>query len=94
MTVYVDQLRSTMPSRRWPHSCSCHMFADADAELHGMAAAAGLPRYWFQKHRYPHYDLTAAKRNLVIDLGARTVATRDWIRRQRATELDTKATNG
>ena len=50
MPVYVDGLRSCLPSGRWNWAWSCHMFARPDNvdALHDLAAKIGLKREWFQ----------------------------------------------
>jgi hypothetical protein len=66
VTVYVDN--AVIPSRGvlWAHLLG----TDLD-ELHALAAAIGLRRAWFQDHgRWPHYDVTTAKREEAIAAGA------------------------
>ena len=71
MSVYVDQLRPCLPNRRWRHRQSCHLTADSVAELHEFACSIGLRRRWFQDRvDFPHYDLTAGKRNAALAFGA------------------------
>ena len=71
MSVYVDPLFNTPKMRNWPYKRACHMFADTLRELHEMAGLIGLSRSWFQaRHDFPHYDLTAWKRNQAIERGA------------------------
>jgi len=73
MSVYVDPLfQTTRPGRgSWPYSQSCHLYADTSEELHEFAARLQLQKAWFQdKPRFPHYDLTAGKRERAIRLGA------------------------
>lgn len=84
MTVYVDALVV------WPNAWgpfkggSCHMFADADEELHELAARIGMKRSWFQNHRaLPHYDLTPAKRLLAIAAGAVERSAREHMLKRR-----------
>jgi hypothetical protein len=70
MSVYVDDLFPTQPKANWPYARACHMFGDV-AELHEMAGLIGLSRNWFQaKPAFPHYDLTAYKRQQAIARGA------------------------
>ena len=60
LTVYVDdwRQRATVRDRtdRWSH-----LLADDPEELHAMAAALGIPRRGYQRHRRStalnHYDL-------------------------------------
>lgn len=78
MTVYVDALMSSAPYRRpsnnpWPYPTFCHLWADSFDELEAFARRLGLKRAWLQHRetepRY-HYDLTEAKRNHALGLGA------------------------
>jgi hypothetical protein len=65
--VYVDKLRDW----GWRLGPSAHLIADTNEELHAFAKRLGLNRAWFQpKASGPHYDLTAAKRALAVELGA------------------------
>lgn len=79
MTVYVDKLFVAIPKGKaktygklW-----CHMFSDGnEGELHEIAQRIKLKKEYFQKHRIAnHYDLTPAKRQLAIALGAVEVST-------------------
>lgn len=72
MTVYVDPLMPCITSRRWPWGEACHLFSPDWAELHAFAARLGLVHSWFQNRRgkLPHYDLTAAKRQQALAMGA------------------------
>lgn len=74
MAVYVDPLMEVTPNARWKWRWSCHLLADSEPELHAFAARLGLKRSWFQKKSAPHYDLTANKRALAVQLGAKEVA--------------------
>jgi len=66
MTVYVDN--SFLPYGRMK---MCHMAANTEAELHVMADRIGLRRRWFQdRGRYPHYDVSMCKRALAVHYGA------------------------
>lgn len=78
MSVMVDELVV------WPHArhnCfkkgSAHLTADTLDELHAFAAKLGLKRSWFQNHPLaPHYDLSPAKRELALKLGAEFITAR------------------
>lgn len=70
MAVYVDELRTVEPSRKWRYREACHLLADTLEELHAAARGLGLKPEWFQVGRVPHYDVTARKRALAIVLGA------------------------
>jgi hypothetical protein len=71
MSVYVDPLREVHPKANWPYRRACHLFADTAEELHEMAGLIGLSRSWFQSRPgFPHYDLTAYKRQQAGARGA------------------------
>jgi len=88
VTVYVDPVRyydrSMIGSARARRAGNywCHMMADSLEELHALAGKLQLRRDWFQNGKYPHYDLTANKREAALRLGAIPIAAREWIRRQ------------
>lgn len=66
MTVYVDAEGIRWRGKEW-----CHLVADSLNELHDFAARLGLQRRWFQnKGRYPHYDVTMTVRNRALRMGA------------------------
>jgi hypothetical protein len=66
VTVYVDSAVIPWRGHLWAHLLG----TDLD-ELHAFAAAIGLRRAWFQDAgRWPHYDVTAAKREDAIAAGA------------------------
>ena len=84
MSVYVDTLIHHDPSRMdaatrragAPHGHRwCHLFCDPGEEekLHGLAAAIGMKRAWFQappKASHPHYDLPPPRRAAALKTGA------------------------
>jgi len=71
MAVYVDRLMNHGWVLRGRNVPNCHMFADSIEELHAMAETIGMKRSWFQdKPRFPHYDLTASRRESAIAHGA------------------------
>lgn len=74
MAVYVDQLFDTtgLAAKGWPYKQACHMYADTLEELHTMARQIGHRREWFQGQNpeFPHYDLTATRRQLALKYGA------------------------
>lgn len=77
--VYVDELRVTQRTNRWPFNRGCHMVSDDLDALHAMAAELGLLKKWFQPGKYPHYDLTQNKRRQAITLGAVETTAREWV---------------
>ena len=71
MTVFVDQMMTTVPDKNWPYNNSCHLYADDVEELHRFALSIGLRRDWFQDHNsLPHYDLTSGRRVWAVRKGA------------------------
>lgn len=68
MPVFVDNYEA--PFGRMKLS---HMMADTEEELHAMADALGLKREWFQGD---HYDISKAKRDQAISLGAKLISPR------------------
>jgi hypothetical protein len=89
MAVYVDPLRKTDRTDNWPFDSFCHLYADTDAELHKMASDLYLCKGWFQdKANFPHYDITAAKREAAIRLGAEQVKAKHAVVFRRLKKLD------
>ena len=85
MMVFVDALMFTLPNTKWRWRTGCHLLADTEDELHAMAVAIGLKREWFQSHSHlPHYDLTASKRRLALEHGAKEASRIEVVRRMRA----------
>ena len=82
MSVYVDNLFATAESRVWRYPMACHMTADSLSELHAFAADMKLKRCWF--HGGTHYDLTANKRALAVQLGAVQVDARTIVQKTKA----------
>jgi hypothetical protein len=75
--ICVDPLRHTPGGGKF--HASCHLFTDGGdvGELHEFARLIGLRRSWFQDDaKYPHYDLTAYKREQAIKNGAKQVGRR------------------
>lgn len=85
MTVYVDDMRLRARVGR-VNALWSHLTADTEEELHAFAADLGLKRSWFQKPKgidgkspakpgslkaqMWHYDVTDAKRDQAIAMGA------------------------
>lgn len=68
MAVYVDKAIFPWRGKLW-----AHLWADTEDEMHAFARKLGLLRGWFQhppKASWKHYDVTAAKRDQAIRLGA------------------------
>jgi len=77
MSVYVDSMKRTKKSVRWPYDTACHMMGDTLYELHEMAIKIGVPlRRSFQGD---HYDLTEQKRALAVQNGAKEVSSRELV---------------
>ena len=67
MTVYVDNMCAG-----FGRMVMCHMIADTDTELLGMADTIGVARRWHQHpgtHR-SHFDVCLSKRALAVTAGA------------------------
>jgi hypothetical protein len=73
MGVYVDSLKPCPRSKSWRWNHSAHLLADTEEELHAFAARIGLRREWYQPTSTPHYDLTAARRQKAVALGAEEI---------------------
>lgn len=71
MSVYVDDMRA-----KFGRLVMCHMMADSEAELHGMADRIGVARRWCQGD---HYDVCLSKRALAVGHGAVEVTQRDLV---------------
>ena len=75
MSVYVDKLFRTVPTKQWPYNYACHLLADSVGELILFAVGIlNLKASWRQKKDKPvwrtHFDLTPNKRVLAIKYGA------------------------
>lgn len=71
MSVYVDDLKPCLKSRKWPYGKACHLVADSIKELAAFSILMGLKNEWFQnKVDLPHFDLTEGMRLKAISLGA------------------------
>ncbi len=76
MAVYIDNAQ-----HKFGRMKMSHMMADTLEELHDMAQIIGLKREWFQDKRYPHYDVSKAKRREAIEHGAIPCSSKDLVRR-------------
>jgi hypothetical protein len=79
MTVYVDAMRRTHRTTKWPYTRSAHMLADSVEELHRFAAEIGLKREWFQPGSTPHYDLTDTRHARALSHGAVLISRTDLV---------------
>lgn len=69
MAVYVDQLRSCIPTESWKWMKVSHMFGDTICELTEFAESLGLRPEWIQSDP-PHFDLSPKKHFDAIRKGA------------------------
>lgn len=85
MSAYVDDAFVEGDWGKW--TGGGHLQADRTDELHAFAASLGLKRSWFQskpgRPEYDHYDLTLAKRDRAILLGAIPESIEDSTARRR-----------
>jgi hypothetical protein len=80
MAVLIDEPIWPFRGELW-----CHLVSDTSYdELHGVAAAIGIPRRGFQGD---HYDVPARMRAAAIAAGAVPVSGRELITRLRASGL-------
>jgi hypothetical protein len=96
LTVYVDDAFCSDDPATWGRwTGGGHMQADTPDELHAFAARLGLRREWFQSRpdrpERDHYDLTGARRDLAIHLGATRESIEAGIARRRAARARRKA---
>lgn len=80
MAILIDQAIWRWRGRRWAHLVSDHSYD----ELHDFALELGLRREWFQGD---HYDIPDHIRDWALVLGARSVDSRELVRRLRAAGL-------
>jgi hypothetical protein len=91
MAVYVDNLRDY----GWRHGPSCHLIGDSIDELIEFGLSIGLRREWFQPRSSPHFDLTAAGRELAVQNGAVEINQRDLVKKLREfREKDLQSNSG
>ena len=78
LSVYVDQ--PTLRQGRYNNYC--HLMTDGElTELHSFAEQLQLRRYFQNKPRFPHYDISPRKRKLALSLGATEITTEEMINR-------------
>jgi hypothetical protein len=97
MAVFVDD--AFRHGDHWGHwQGGGHMQADSLEELHEMADRLGLMRSWFQtkpgRPWHDHYDLTSARREQAIRLGAISITWREAARRNIAAREAHRARSG
>lgn len=80
MTVLVDEARWEWRGTHWAHLVSDH----STDELHAFAQALGKRRVGFQGD---HYDIDVVDRDRALAAGATAVASRELVRRLRASGL-------
>lgn len=79
MSVYVDHLKPWEAHRWWAHMCVGAN--DPLDDLHEFAQRIGLQRRWFQdKPRYPHYDVTPGMHRRALACGARELCRVEFVR--------------
>lgn len=91
MSLYVDDLRSTRRTQKWPYNFACHLMADTYDELHEFASRIGLRQEWFH---VDHYDLTAGKRWDALAKGAVPVSTRQMVKLRQAKRAEVAGMQG
>lgn len=79
--VFVDGLED----RGWRLGPNCHLLpADGTpsglSALHAVAGEVGMKPAWFQQGRWPHYDLTAKRRQAALSRGAVEIDAKAYIR--------------
>ena len=79
MAVYIDNL----VDYSWRHGPSCHLIADSLDELMNFALEMGMRAEWFQPRSSPHFDLTAAGREIAVRLGAIELTNREFVTKLR-----------
>lgn len=80
MAVYVDPLKAVRPYRAgfagWRYLYFCHLMADTEKELEGMARRLRLRKGWRDRD---HYDLTSSKRAAAVAFGAQEVTHQEMV---------------
>src|SRR3546814_4818291 len=90
MRIYVDAA-----IHRWRGKLWCHMFSPNIDDLHQFAREIGMRREWFQDPRtsskisWPHYDISAQRRQVALSLGAIAVGRHQTIAMSRRSEEHT-----
>jgi hypothetical protein len=96
VTVYVDHAFAAGDWGRW--TGGGHLQADTIDELHAFAVRLGMRREWFQSRpgrpENDHYDLTRARRELALALGAVSEDRRAGTHRRQALRRARRAVGG
>lgn len=71
MSVYVDDMRAP-----FGRLIMCHMLADSDDELRGMADKIGVSQKW---HQGDHFDICLSKRATAVHYGAIEITQRQAV---------------
>lgn len=80
MTTFVDDMMMKKPTGDGRVFTMCHLAADSLEELHQSAKEIGLKKRWFQdRPRFPHYDVTLSKRREAVSNGAILISLRQMI---------------
>lgn len=77
MSIYVDKLLPVALTKKWKWPERCHMYADSFGELMDFAVELDLNEDWVQTEPIPHFNLSAKKRELAIQKGAKPVQPSD-----------------
>lgn len=64
---------------RYGRMIMSHMVADDIEELHEMANRLGVRRWFQNKGKYPHYDISKVTKKKAIELGVKMVNDRELI---------------
>jgi Protein of unknown function (DUF4031) len=73
--VYVDNYNA-----KYGRMIMCHLTADNLEELFKMVDKIGVNRKWFQRTRFPHFDICLAKKELAIKNGAVEVTPKEIVK--------------
>lgn len=77
--IYVDGMHKRMGHR---FNNYCHMMSDSGLiELHEFAEKLEVRRYFQNKPRHPHYDLSPNKRRIAISLGAIEITSEEMVKK-------------
>jgi len=85
--IYVDDIKPSIPNRKWRYKKCCHMWADSLPELINFAEKIGLNKNWLQNSKcgsgnFYHFDLTVKKRALASKNGAQEASLKEYIKKK------------